>query len=87
MTSAGLARVMLQEQSLRPLLLVDDSLRAEFEGLDTASPTAVVIGLAPDKFEYTTVRYHESEACANQAGAPIRAELQPADDVLILTSV
>lgn len=69
-TSAGLARVMLQELALRPLLLVDDSLRTEFEGLETASPTAVVIGLAPDKFEYTTVRYHESEACANHAEDP-----------------
>ncbi|XP_041043320.1 haloacid dehalogenase-like hydrolase domain-containing protein 2 isoform X2 [Carcharodon carcharias] len=40
---------------VRPLLLVDDSALEDFEGIDTIDPNAVVVGLAPQQFNYTTM--------------------------------
>ncbi|DBA04979.1 TPA: hypothetical protein N0F65_006981 [Lagenidium giganteum] len=51
-TSGGIARSLLERQQLRPLLLVDPSLQAEFDGLPVDNPNAVVIGLAPNEFHY-----------------------------------
>ncbi|TMW64902.1 hypothetical protein Poli38472_009069 [Pythium oligandrum] len=52
LASGGIARSLLERRQLRPLLLVDPSLQAEFDGLDQSEPNAVVIGLAPMHFHY-----------------------------------
>jgi hypothetical protein len=54
-TSGGIARGMLEQRQLRPLLLVDDSLKEEFAGGGTENPNAGVVGLAPDAFHYAKV--------------------------------
>ncbi|GLD93583.1 hypothetical protein PINS_up002175 [Pythium insidiosum] len=52
LTSGSIARSLLKQQSLRPMLLVDPSLEKEFEGMDCENPNAVVVGLAPTHFHY-----------------------------------
>ncbi|KAI9895349.1 hypothetical protein PsorP6_018444 [Peronosclerospora sorghi] len=52
LTSGKLARNLLEQHNLRPLLLVTASLEEEFEGLDCTNPNAVVVGLAPEHFHY-----------------------------------
>uniref|UniRef100_A0A8C1K752 Haloacid dehalogenase-like hydrolase domain containing 2 n=1 Tax=Cyprinus carpio TaxID=7962 RepID=A0A8C1K752_CYPCA len=47
-TSLTAARNLLEQRAVRPLLLVEDS-------LETLDPNAVVIGLAPDHFNYQTL--------------------------------
>ncbi|XP_061183910.1 haloacid dehalogenase-like hydrolase domain-containing protein 2 isoform X2 [Saccostrea echinata] len=51
-TSLTAAVKLIKKKSLRPLLLVDDRALEEFEGIETMSPNAVVVGLAPETFEY-----------------------------------
>ncbi|XP_062587395.1 haloacid dehalogenase-like hydrolase domain-containing protein 2 [Saccostrea cucullata] len=51
-TSLTAAVKLIKRKSLRPFLLVDDRALEDFEGIDTKSPNAVVVGLAPEKFEY-----------------------------------
>lgn len=51
-TSLTAARNLLEQRKVRPLLLVEDSAMEDFSGLDTSDPNAVVIGLAPDHFNY-----------------------------------
>ncbi|KAK1947355.1 Haloacid dehalogenase-like hydrolase domain-containing protein 2 [Phytophthora citrophthora] len=52
LTSGGIARSVLEQHNLRPLLLVNPSLEEEFDGLDRTNPNAVVVGLAPEHFHY-----------------------------------
>ncbi|XP_072309886.1 haloacid dehalogenase-like hydrolase domain-containing protein 2 [Eucyclogobius newberryi] len=54
-TSLTAARSLLEQKQHRPLLLVDDSALEDFTGIDTSDPNAVVIGLAPDHFNYETM--------------------------------
>ncbi|XP_060917257.1 haloacid dehalogenase-like hydrolase domain-containing protein 2 [Labrus mixtus] len=51
-TSLSAARSLLLQKQHRPLLLVEDSAMEDFTGIDTSEPNAVVIGLAPDHFNY-----------------------------------
>ncbi|XP_015281308.1 PREDICTED: haloacid dehalogenase-like hydrolase domain-containing protein 2 [Gekko japonicus] len=51
-TSLTAARNLLEEKRVRPLLLVEDGALRDFSGLDTSDPNAVVIGLAPEHFNY-----------------------------------
>nr|XP_056704839.1 haloacid dehalogenase-like hydrolase domain-containing protein 2 [Euleptes europaea] len=51
-TSLTAARNLLEEKRVRPLLLVEESALRDFRGLDTNDPNAVVIGLAPEQFNY-----------------------------------
>uniref|UniRef100_A0A7N9ATT6 Haloacid dehalogenase-like hydrolase domain-containing protein 2 n=1 Tax=Mastacembelus armatus TaxID=205130 RepID=A0A7N9ATT6_9TELE len=51
-TSLSAARSLLEQKEHRPLLLVDDSALEDFTGIDTSEPNAVVVGLAPDHFNY-----------------------------------
>ncbi|KAK7896427.1 hypothetical protein WMY93_021752 [Mugilogobius chulae] len=51
-TSLTAARSLLEQTQLRPLLLLDNSALEDFTGIDTSDPNAVVIGLAPDQFNY-----------------------------------
>lgn len=46
------ARKLLQERNLRPLLLMHPGGLAEFEGMDFHNPNCVVIGGAEDQFTY-----------------------------------
>ncbi|KAM3599474.1 uncharacterized protein V6R79_006516 [Siganus canaliculatus] len=54
-TSLSAARSLLEQKQHRPLLLVEDSALEDFTGIDTSEPNAVVIGLAPDHFNYETL--------------------------------
>ncbi|XP_073440865.1 haloacid dehalogenase-like hydrolase domain-containing protein 2 isoform X1 [Dendrobates tinctorius] len=51
-TSLTAARNLLEQKDVRPMLLVDDSALPDFEGIATDSPNAVLIGLAPEHFNY-----------------------------------
>ncbi|PWA26578.1 hypothetical protein CCH79_00000717, partial [Gambusia affinis] len=54
-TSLSAARSLLEQKQHKPLLLVEDSALEDFTGIDTSEPNAVVIGLAPDHFNYQTL--------------------------------
>ncbi|CAE8738020.1 unnamed protein product [Polarella glacialis] len=55
-TSLSAARQLVDARGLRPLLLLADGAMEEFEGVDTSSPNAVVIGHAPEHFHYERLR-------------------------------
>ncbi|XP_061887708.1 haloacid dehalogenase-like hydrolase domain-containing protein 2 isoform X2 [Entelurus aequoreus] len=54
-TSLSAARSLLEKTRLRPLLLVEDGALEDFAGIDTSEPNAVVVGLAPEHFNYQTM--------------------------------
>nr|XP_060617206.1 haloacid dehalogenase-like hydrolase domain-containing protein 2 [Anolis sagrei ordinatus]XP_060617207.1 haloacid dehalogenase-like hydrolase domain-containing protein 2 [Anolis sagrei ordinatus] len=54
-TSLTAAKNLIEQKQVRPLLLVEDNALRDFEGIDTNNPNAVVIGLAPDHFNYQTM--------------------------------
>ncbi|XP_056146957.1 haloacid dehalogenase-like hydrolase domain-containing protein 2 [Lampris incognitus] len=54
-TSLTAARRLLVQQQHRPLLLLEDSALEDFTGIDTSDPNAVVVGLAPDHFDYQSL--------------------------------
>uniref|UniRef100_H3CGI5 Haloacid dehalogenase-like hydrolase domain-containing protein 2 n=1 Tax=Tetraodon nigroviridis TaxID=99883 RepID=H3CGI5_TETNG len=54
-TSLSAARSLLEQKGHRPLLLVEESALEDFRGIDTSEPNAVVVGLAPDHFDYQTL--------------------------------
>eukprot|EP00639_Heterosigma_akashiwo_P002063 CAMPEP_0194571836 /NCGR_PEP_ID=MMETSP0292-20121207/8661_1 /TAXON_ID=39354 /ORGANISM="Heterosigma akashiwo, Strain CCMP2393" /LENGTH=265 /DNA_ID=CAMNT_0039422703 /DNA_START=253 /DNA_END=1050 /DNA_ORIENTATION=- len=51
-TSASATRAVVERAGLRPYLLVEPALEPDFEGVNTADPNAVVVGLAPSRFDY-----------------------------------
>ncbi|KAF7727234.1 Haloacid dehalogenase-like hydrolase domain-containing protein 2 [Apophysomyces ossiformis] len=51
-TSLSACRDMVRTRQLRPLLFMEDAALEEFNGIDTENPNAVVVGLAPSKFNY-----------------------------------
>jgi len=51
-TSASATRAVVERAGLRPYLLVEPALEPDFEGVNTADPNAVVVGLAPSRFNY-----------------------------------
>ncbi|KAI8363990.1 haloacid dehalogenase-like hydrolase domain-containing 2 [Choanephora cucurbitarum] len=51
-TSLSACRNLLETQQLRPLLLMEDEALDEFNHIDQTNPNAVVVGLAPSKFNY-----------------------------------
>ncbi|TPX38027.1 hypothetical protein SmJEL517_g00020 [Synchytrium microbalum] len=52
-TSMTSARNLVTSMSLRPYLLIEDAAMEDWEGVDTSNPNAVVVGLAPSKFNYS----------------------------------
>lgn len=51
-SSLRAAKQVVQEQQLRPLLLLNSEAIEEFDGIDRTNPNAVVVGLAPQAFHY-----------------------------------
>ncbi|XP_036612216.1 haloacid dehalogenase-like hydrolase domain-containing protein 2 [Trichosurus vulpecula] len=51
-TSLTAARNLVQEKQVRPMLLIDDRALPDFQGIPVNDPNAVVIGLAPEHFNY-----------------------------------
>ncbi|XP_022327806.2 haloacid dehalogenase-like hydrolase domain-containing protein 2 isoform X1 [Crassostrea virginica] len=51
-SSLSAAVKLIKKKSLRPLLLVDDRALEDFHDIETKDENAVVIGLAPEKFQY-----------------------------------
>ncbi|KAI8375954.1 HAD-like domain-containing protein [Radiomyces spectabilis] len=54
-TSLSACRDLIVSRNLRPMLLMADKAMDEFESVNTENPNAVVIGLAPSKFNYDTM--------------------------------
>ncbi|XP_037279414.2 haloacid dehalogenase-like hydrolase domain-containing protein 2 [Rhipicephalus microplus] len=52
-SSLTAARTFIEVRNLRPHLMVSEAAMEEFEGMNTNDPNAVLIGLAPEKFNYT----------------------------------
>lgn len=50
------ARSYMLSNGLRPFALIEDELKNDFVGVDDQDPNAVLVGLAPDKFDYKHVR-------------------------------
>lgn len=55
MTAPQAIRRLLEEQGLRPLLLIDPALVVDFDGVDTTEPDAVVVCDAGDGFTYAAL--------------------------------
>ncbi|XP_075549594.1 haloacid dehalogenase-like hydrolase domain-containing protein 2 [Dermacentor variabilis] len=51
-SSLTAARAFVEIRNLRPHLMVSEAAMEEFQGLDTNEPNAVLVGLAPEKFDY-----------------------------------
>ena len=51
-TSLTAARRLVDQRSLRPMLLLQSDAIEDFKGVDVKHPNAVVVGLAPDCFNY-----------------------------------
>ena len=51
-TSLTAARRLIDQRSLRPMLLLQSDAIEDFKGVDANDPNAVVVGLAPDCFNY-----------------------------------
>ncbi|CCD70381.1 Haloacid dehalogenase-like hydrolase domain-containing protein 2 [Caenorhabditis elegans] len=56
-TSLTAARDLIVKNQYRPFFIVDDRAMEDFEGISTDDPNAVVIGLAPEKFNDTTLTH------------------------------
>ncbi|PVD36300.1 hypothetical protein C0Q70_03278 [Pomacea canaliculata] len=54
-TSLTAARYLIEQRKLHPLLMVDEKALEDFEGVSTENQDAVVVGLAPEKFDYNTM--------------------------------
>ena len=54
-TSLSAARHLVDDRNLRPMLLLQQDAIVDFEGVDVNNPNAVVVGLAPDCFNYSTL--------------------------------
>ena len=51
-TSLSAARQLVQRRQLRPMLLLQPDAVQDFEGIERRDPNCVVVGLAPDCFNY-----------------------------------
>lgn len=51
-TSLSAARQLVERRQLRPMLLLQQDALQDFEGIQQDNPNCVVIGLAPDCFNY-----------------------------------
>ncbi|KAJ7389030.1 Haloacid dehalogenase-like hydrolase domain-containing protein 2 [Desmophyllum pertusum] len=51
-TSLTAARRLVDQRNLRPMLLLQPDAIEDFKGVDVDNPNAVVVGLAPDCFNY-----------------------------------
>ncbi len=52
-TSLTYTKNFIVRNNLRPYLILEDEAIEEFKGVDFEDPNAVVIGLAPEKFDYS----------------------------------
>ncbi|XP_042209735.1 haloacid dehalogenase-like hydrolase domain-containing protein 2 isoform X2 [Homarus americanus] len=51
-TSLTAARQLIDKQNLQPYMLIDDAAKEDFSGISSENHNAVLVGLAPDKFNY-----------------------------------
>ena len=51
-TTLTATRRMLEREGLRPMLLLEDSAKEDFEGVNCDQPNSVVVGLAPSLCDY-----------------------------------
>ena len=51
-SSLSAARDLIHHRHLRPHLMIHNNAIEDFAGVDTSNPNAVLVGLAPNKFNY-----------------------------------
>lgn len=51
-TSLTAARQLIDQKNLRPLMLIADAAKEDFSGVSCENENAVLIGLAPEHFNY-----------------------------------
>lgn len=51
-TSLTAARQLIGQRNLRPLMLIADAAKEDFSGVNCENENAVLIGLAPEHFNY-----------------------------------
>lgn len=54
-TSLSAARQLIEGRNLRPMLLLQPDALQDFNDIDRSNPNCVVVGLAPDCFNYDTL--------------------------------
>lgn len=54
-TSLSAARQLVASRNLRPMLLLQPDALRDFNDIDCSNPNCVVVGLAPDCFNYETL--------------------------------
>lgn len=54
-TSLTAARNYVEKKNARPFLILSEDAKRDFEGISTHDPTAVVVGLSPESFNYETL--------------------------------
>ena len=48
-------RQYILRHKLRPFFMINDDVMEDFSGIETSDPNAVVVGLAPNAFNYSTM--------------------------------
>ncbi|VDK26022.1 unnamed protein product, partial [Anisakis simplex] len=51
-TSLSAAKCLIEKEHLRPLLFLEDVALEDFRDIDQTNPNAVVVGLAPSRFQF-----------------------------------
>jgi HAD superfamily hydrolase (TIGR01458 family) len=54
-TSLTAARKVVERMNVRPFLILEDSAKEDFDGVDVTDPNAVVVGLAPSLSNYNVL--------------------------------
>lgn len=54
-TSLIAAKQYVKQHRLRPWLMLEEDAKLDFSDLDTKNPNAVVVGLAPNNFNYPSM--------------------------------
>ena len=73
-SSLAAARRLLEDEQLKPFLLLHPNALPEFEGLPTSDPNAVVVGLAKEAFSYENMNRCVDESL-DKGPAPQRRAL------------
>lgn len=56
-TSLTAARNLVVKKGLRPLLMLEETAKEDFEGISEDNPNAVIVGLAPSIFNYENMNH------------------------------
>lgn len=82
-SSLSAARRLVDGRRLRPLLLLHPDALPDFEGVDTAEPNAVIVGLAKEAFTYE-VRALDLEGLAERVAVCIQTAALLLSELLLI---